>query len=316
MTRRRETDAGYILVAVLGVMLLLTAFLVAGSALIRSALHGAVVGDSALATQGLVQGGLELTAYQLFVRKVPAPQVDGRKIRFAGGTIQARIIDEAGKIDLNGADPKLLWAAFASVGLDAGSATALIARIVEVRGTTQSAAVATTAALAPVGGDIYAGHSPFATPGAPSVPGTAATTGPQRKRRGWQSVDQLRDPPSLSPAELRAVAPLLTVYNPDGKVDVLTASRAVMLAIPGLGTAAIDMIMARRINATKDTIVAMQPLFGEASVFIKTTPGPAYTVRIDAISGSGQRKALEAVIAASKSPNDPYLILDWRDGAS
>lgn len=312
---RRNSESGYILVAVLSVMLLLTSFLAASSVLIRSVLHSAVVGDSALAMRGLTQGGLEITAYQLLVQKVPAPLVDGRKIRFAGGTVQPSIVDEGGKIDLNGADPRLLLSVFASAGLDVGDAAALVARIVEVRGATDSAAVATTVAFAPAGGDIYHGHSPFATPSAPSIPGDPPN-GVQKKRRGWQTVDQLRGAPGLTLPAFQALAPLLTVYNPDGKVDVLTARRAVLSAIPGLGTAAVDMIIARRNIATKETIAALSPLFGDASLFVKTTSGPAYTVHIDAVSGAGQRKALEAVIAASKSPNDPYLILDWRDGAS
>ena len=312
---RRDSNLGYILVAVLSVMLLLTSFLAAGSVLIRSVLHSAVVGDTALAMQGLTQGGLEITAYQLLVRKVPASLVNGRRIRFAGGMVQPTIIDEGGKIDLNGADPRLLLSVFAAGGLDVGDAAALVARIVEARGATESAAVAATVAFAPVSGDIYHGHSPFATPSAPSTPGSPPTNGAQKKRRGWQTVDQLRGA-GLTLTAFHALEPLLTVYNPDGKVDVLTARRAVLSAIPGLGTAAVDMIMARRNIVTKETIAALTPLFGDASLFVKTTSGPAYSIHIDAVSGAGQRKALDAVIAASKSPNDPYLILDWRDGAS
>ena len=312
MIDSRDNDAGYILVAVLSVMLLLTGFVAAGSVLMRSALHGAVVGDSALAMQGLAQGGLELTAYQLLVRKVPAPQVDGHRIRFAGGTIQPRIVDEAGKIDLNGADPRLLTSTFASIGIDGDRAAALVTRIIEIRGANRASTISSVGLPAR---DIFNGNSPIASGLVDSSLGASGgTTG--KRIRGWQSVEQSREALGLSRTEYRALLPLLTVYNPDGRVDILTASRAILTAIPGLTGPKIDLIIIRRIGATNEADAALKQLLVDASLFVKITPGPAYTVHVDAVSGSGQRKTLEAVIAASKSPNDPYLILEWRDGDS
>ena len=49
------------------------------------------------------------------------------------------------------------------------------------------------------------------------------------------------------------------------------------------------------------------------ALFRKVLPEPAYTVRIEADEKSGRKKSAEAVIAASKSPNQPYYILAWRE---
>ncbi len=302
--RARGTRDGYILVAVLGVMLLLTAFMAGGSLLVRSALNSIKVGDDDVAVIGLTQGGMELTAYQLFVLKLPMSLVDGRRIRLAGGTIVPSIVDEAGKVDLNGSDPNLLRSIFQAVGLDAGTAGAIVARIVAIRGATRGPSAA---AQAPPGST--------APPAYGYQPGAAAPpqSGEQKQLRGFLALDDLALFPDLTRDDRRTLDQILTVYNPDGKVDILTASPEVLGAIPGLSKAALAEILARRDGMTKDTVYALQAQLGAASTYTKTTSGPAYTVRIDAAAPSGRKKSIAAVVAASKSPNDPYYILDWRN---
>lgn len=297
---RGGTRDGYILVAVLGVMLLLTAFMAGGSVLVRSALDSAKVGDDDVAMTGLTQGGLELTAYQLFTMKLPASLVDGRRIRLTGGTIAPVITDESGKVDLNASDPKLLQAAFEATGLDSGSCAAIVKRIVAIRG---------------------ADRNPSAQPVAPASTGFAAPPpvvtppdGEHKPMRGFQSLDELVLFDDLTPEDRSTLGRLLTVYNPDGKVNIVTASEQVLAVVPGLGRATLAVIIANRDRLTGPAVAALQSQVGaEASAFTKTTSGPAYTVRIDAAARSGRKKSIEAVIAASKSPNDPYYILDWRN---
>lgn len=318
MTRAKPTrpaTGGYILVAVLGVMLLLTGFMAAGSVVVRSALHGASADDEDLSMVGLTRGGLELTAYQLFVRKIPASSVDGRRIRFAGGTIAPRILDEAAKVDLNGADPALLAALLEHAGLDKGASNAVVAWIVELRGAGRN-----------VPGGV-ATPTPFDVSNAATAPDLAAIALSRQagemaaqdqpvasapRRRGFQSVDQLRDAPGLTKAEFRLLAPRLTVYNPDGKVDIVTASRDVLAAVPGLTSAQVERILSLRGASTREELGAM---VGTAAIYTKTTPGPAYAVRVDATARSALRGSLEAVVAPSNVPGSPYLVLDWRDGA-
>ena len=299
----RGTRDGYILVAVLGVMLLLTAFMAGGSLLVRSALNSIKVGDDDVTIAGLTQGGLELTAYQLFVLKLPPALVSDRRIRLTDGTISPTIVDEGGKVDLNGSDPSLLQAMFQAVGLDSGTASAIVARIVTVRGQNRGKSAA--------GQPQPGAPSPqtFAQPG----PSTSPASGEERQPRGFLSLDDLAMFPDLTRDDRRSLDRVLTVYNPEGKVDILTASPEVLGAIPGLSKAALADILARRDSLTANTATALQSQLGEASAYIKNTSGPAYTVRIDAAAHSGRKKTIAAVVAASKSPNDPYYILDWRN---
>jgi general secretion pathway protein K len=306
MTAPRDHRGGYILVAVLSVMLLLTGFMAAGSLLVRSALHGAVVGESTLALRGLTDGGLELVAYQLFVHKLKPSLVDGRRLKFAGGTITPSIVGESGKIDLNGADPKLLAGLFASAGLDANAVAALVTHIVAMRGANPKPGPGAPRDPLLTGVPVQG----LDGSGAPSAPNAAPAA--MQRRRGYQSVDQLRDTPDLPRSDFKRLAPFLTVYNPDGKVDVMSAGRAVLSAIPGLSRPDIDLLLAHRGAGLPDAIL---PLVQNAAAYVKATPGPAYDVRIEATSASGETRAIEVVVAASKSREAPYLVLDWRDGA-
>lgn len=308
---RSPSKDGYILVAVLSIMLLLTGFMAAGSLLVRSALDSAKVGDADVAISGLTRGGLELTAYQLCVSEAPPQAVDGRRIKFAGGTIKPHIVDEAGKVDINGADPKLLASIFASVGMDSRAVGELVSGIVELRGANRNPATQAPNATPP--GSTPVAPVGDAGQGVPSSPVGAGPppSGDQKKLRGFQSVDQLLDFPDMTSADLRELRPMLTVFNPDGKINILSASRDVLAVLPGLTAPKVEEILARRKTVTKDVINSLDAMLEEAKPYTKTEFGPAFSVRIDATSPKGRKKAINAVIAASKSPNDPYYILDW-----
>ena len=303
----RPPTGGYILVAVLGVMLILTGFMAAGSLVVRSALDTARVGDADVPTLGLTRAGLELTAFELFVIKASPAAVDGRRLRFAHGTIATHLVDEGGKADLNGSSTKLLTSVFRSAGLDDGAARDLMSCIVDLRGPDQDEAAPDPAAQQP--------NAALPTSAEPQSPQPSQAPNAKPRPRGFQSVDQLRDCPNLTGEDFAAIAPLLTVYNPDGKINILSASEAMLRAMPDVSAADVEVILARRADANADKKAAddLMGLMKEAKAFGKTKPGPAYTVRIDATSATGRKKTIHAVIAASKSQSDPYYVLDWWD---
>ena len=311
----RRRDGGYILVAVLGVMLVLTGFMAAGSLLVRSALDTVRVGDTDVAASGIARAGLELTAYELFVIQAAPTAVDGRRLRVAGGSFVAHLVDEGGKADLNGSDSKLLGSVFKAAGFDEGDANRLIACIVGLRGPDKTDPAqgqpqpgaprtpdASTDLASAAQQQVSAGQAP-APPGADKP-----------RLRGFQSIDQLRDCPDLTGEDYAAIAPMLTVYNPDGKVDIMTASPAMLHALPGLSEADVEVILARRVaSADKKAADDLMALMKEAQAYGKTESGPAFTVRIDAVSATGRKKTIHAVIASSKSRAEPFYVLDRWD---
>ncbi|MBE7220313.1 MAG: general secretion pathway protein GspK [Caulobacteraceae bacterium] len=301
---RRDRDGGYILVAVLGVMVILTGFLAAGSMVVRSALDTVRVGDADTASLGLTRAGLELAAYQLFVVKAAPDAVDGRRLRFAGGTIATRVVDEAGKADLNESDSKLLTSVFRTAGMDDGAARALMACVVDLRGPDRNTEDAAQPPQQPQQG----------APDSVTQPPSNTTTQKPRPR-GFQSVDQLRECPDLTVEDYSAVAPLVTVYNLDGKINVLTASEEVLRAMPGVSEADVEVLLARRGGADAKAADDLMSLMKEAKAYGKTVPGPIFSLRVDATAATGRKKTIHAVVAPSKSPSAPYYVLDFWDQA-
>ncbi len=315
---RRE---GYILIAVLAVLVILTGLLAAGSVLVRSALGTARVEEADVAGGGLVSSGMEIAAYQLAVLRIRPESVDGRPIRLTGGTVTPHVTDEAGKVDLNAADPKLLAGVMMGVGMDQATAAEVVARIVELRGppngSIPEAGTQPPAAPPPPqnGSQSQFGMMPSAAKvqlGAGSPP-QGADNAP-RKRRGLQSVEDVGDIEGVRREDMRLLRRRLTIYNPDGRLDIMTADPDTLLSMPGMTKLKLEELLAARESGSPDAAhEAQSALGGDLASFTKVLPGPAYTVRIDADERSGRKKRAEAVIAASKSPNQPYYILDWRE---
>ncbi len=309
---------GYILVAVLAVAVILTGLIAAGSRVMRSALGTARVADADVASAGLLSSGVEIAAYQLAVRKIRPDLVDGRRIRLTDGVVTPHVSDEAGKVDLNAANAKLLVGVMTGVGMDQATAIAVVARIVELRGPPNG--------LIPDHSEQPPGAPPVSPPqnggqtagvatppeGSQSSDGSGNGKAP-RKRRGLQSVENLRDIEGVRRDDMRLLRQRLTVYNPDGRLNVMTAAPDVLMAMPGMTELKLTQLLAARDAGPEAAAAAQAALGGELASFIKASPGPAYTVRVDAAEKGGRRKSVEAVIAASKSPNQPYYILSWRE---
>jgi hypothetical protein len=115
-------------------------------------------------------------------------------------------------------------------------------------------------------------------------------------------------------ARATALAPLLTVYNISGTVNILTASPRVLMALPGLTSVAVSDFIAQRAraditnNADRDRLMsALQ----NQRAFISTADGPVYRVDIEAVAKQERVSRGVAYIAKSAFAADPYLILQW-----
>jgi general secretion pathway protein K len=305
---RPPSDGGYILVAVLGTMLVLASLMAASSIFVRSALRAAHVEDEEVATSGLLRAGLETAAYQLFSRNIPAAAISGRRIHFADAMLTPTVLDEAGKVDINGADSRLLRSLFTTV-MAPEAADTLLARIVAIRGDDTSRGQPLAGGPASLGGGAFptfGGGPPAAPPGGPAAR--------HDRRSGFQSVEALRDFPEVTAAVFKQLAGEITVFNPDGKINILSADAAVLNALPGMTKPRMDEILSRRGSADKADGERLQAMLGESIGFTKIKPGPAFTVRVTVASRpDGPSRALEAVLAASNSPQYPFYVLDWRD---
>ena len=130
---RRDSGAGFILVAVLGVTALVAALIGAVSLLVRAAVDGARAGGDELALAGLTRAGIELAGYQLYGLKIPFVTLDGQQIRLDSGAVTLFVTDESVKIDLNGADPALLAGLARAAGLSALPPASFASRVADWR---------------------------------------------------------------------------------------------------------------------------------------------------------------------------------------
>ncbi|MCW6508825.1 type II secretion system protein GspK [Lichenifustis flavocetrariae] len=295
--KRRATSDGYVLVAVLSVLLVLAGLIASSSLVAQSALRSARVDADRTSLDGLLRGGLEMTAYQLFTLKLPAALVTGRPLRFGEGSVVPRLTDEGGKIDVNASASAVLAGAFREAGVEASRAAELAARITALRGS----APADNAGFAPPDAVSPAPATGSGTPPSPSGP----------RRTGFRSVADFIAFTGVDHEEAAALNGMLTVANPDGKVDVLTASRHILMALPDMSDALADSLIADRGASTSDDAGRLKGTLDRQLDFIKFEPGPCYSVKLDARSASGHMASAGAVIAAAKTPDEPFYILQW-----
>ncbi len=163
-----------------------------------------------------------------------------------------------------------------------------------------------------LGGVQATGLAPATSGGLGSTAAPAGNNSPP-KRRGLQSVEDLSDIEGVRREDMRLLRQRLTVYNPDGRLNVMTAAPDVLMSMPGMTRLKLTQLLAAREVGSGAATAAQAALGGDLASFIKASSGPAYTVRVDAAEKGGRRKNVEAVIAASKSPNQPYYILNWRE---
>ncbi|TXN22783.1 type II secretion system protein GspK [Methylobacterium sp. WL19] len=284
----RADRQGFVLVAVIGILSLIAAL--TGSALLalRSSVESVALADEEVALSGLAHAGMSLTAYRLLLEQKPAETLSGQSLPLPGGRFVASIRDEAGLVDLNGSKPELLASVYQASGASGMSPDTFVARLVAWRDEAKGQEEAGK------GGSERGGKRPASG-------------------RPLRSLDEAASILGLSPRDVRALAHFVTVYNPDGKVNVLSASRAVLEALPGIARPTLEDILARRRNPAPGDVAALKSSLGALGDGIKTEPGPAYRVGITARGRTARTKSVSAVIASGNAELAPFHILEWSE---
>jgi general secretion pathway protein K len=272
-------------------MALLAGLVGATSALVRSTVDGAAIASSDLQTAALVRAGIELAGYQLYGLKQTPVQVHAQQVRFDAGVITLFVSDEGGKVDLNGSPPELLAGAYRAAGLKTLTPASFAARVIDWRD--EDAKPSTGGAEAPE----YA----------------AAGLSYRPQNDAFRSINDLQWLLGISPTQIPALSDVLTIHNPDGKVNVMNATREILLAIPGISPGTVERISSIRkgnpVSREKDLITLLQ----EQKEFIKIQPGPAFRVRVEARLSTGRKKSVEVVLIPSRSDDSLYFISAWVD---
>lgn len=292
--KRGSRRDGFILIATLVVLALLSGLVATLSLGLRSGIDNAALATDALIADALMQAGTEMAGYQLFALKRPRDAIDGEEIRLDGGAVTVFVRSEAGKVDLNGSDAALLAAAYRAAGLVGTfelSPEGFAARVEDWRDVDdeegEGGAEAPTYAMAGVG---------FAP-----------------RNGAFHSVDDLRWVLGLQARDISALRPFLTTYNPAGLLDVLEAPPALIRNLPGLSRARIEAVLKARRAAGAPQLSTYQSFFGGHLEFFAAEPIPIYEIRLVVrINRSSLSRDVRLVMIGSEDRSSPYRVVAWR----
>lgn len=279
---------GFILVSVLGAMIVLAGLVAAVSYLVRTAVVGAANARERLVMDALSHAGVELAGYQLFTVRRPAAEVNAQRVRLDDGVVTLFVTAETGRIDLNRADLELLAGAWNAIGAPGMPPETFAARVVDYRDFDDEPSEK-GGAEAPQYAEAGPGRAPANAP--------------------FEQVDDVQKVLGVSVAAARALAPLLTVYNPSGKVSVFDATPAVLRAIPGRGVA--ERIAAIRAKPPSEEADQSDALGDVAKFFTVERASRAYSVRVE-VERNGARRVTDLVLLASPSADAAFYVADRR----
>ncbi|WP_434212963.1 general secretion pathway protein GspK [[Pseudomonas] boreopolis] len=211
-------------------------------------------------------------------------QADGRRYRWSwdGAQVDIRIVDEAGKVDLNVADPALLAGLLRALGAEPGQDQRLAGAIADWRDVDDLSQPGGGAE----DGDYAAAGLPYGAKDAP-----------------FQSLGELRLILGMTPELYRRLLPNVTLFSARSQPDPRFAPAPVLTAM-GLDAAA---ILARR-----DAPAGTAP--------VEATAGGSGTYSIESRArwGEGREAVLHAVVrtGASPLPGAAYTVLRWEEGAA
>lgn len=290
--RRRRSGSdedGIALVAVLWIVVLLAVIAVA----VMSMTHMEHRAARNLASQALAEATCDAAIYRAIADLFEPPahrrwRVDGTpaSLAFDGKTVLVAIQDELGRIDLNNASEELLDGLLRSVGVPSGPARALLDAIADWRDEDDDRRINGAEA------------TDYRDTGRSYVP-----------RNGWfQTVEELRLVLGMTDDLFARLEPALTVYSQNRGIDVESAPRAALAALPGMNEAAVSERL--RLRAERAASAGDQP--GAANSLGQNLAGRAYAIRAIAALDDGTRLIREAVVRLTFNPSRPFVVHAWR----
>lgn len=233
-------------------------------------------GDAAHA-RAVADAGVTLAILGVFD---PAPATQWRgdgsvhTLRYGSGTIQARIEDEYGKLDVNMAPVPALLNLFHTLG--AANADQIATAIDEQRRA------------------VIAAADPSMT-GRPAPP-------------AFPVLDDLRSLPGMTSALYDRLPDFVTVYSGQGSVDPQTASREVLLSLPDASPAQVQTYMGARAQpGGTATLQTGQQLLSASALRV-------FTIVSQGRTAHGTTFTRRAVVTLTGVPEAPYRFLAWHQG--
>ncbi|GKQ53479.1 general secretion pathway protein GspK [Bradyrhizobium sp. Ce-3] len=293
---RSPADRGFVIVAVLWILLALSSLAIIFSAYLAASARALAASDLSLQTEALVSAGLELTAYQLTLTDDKTrPQYGAFHFGLDDASVGVSFTSEAGRVDLNYASKEMLTGLFVVLGAHKDAAGEYAERIVGWR-------------TRPV-------------PGSENVEAARYNSLGYSPRQGlFTHVNELALVAGIPEAFVDRVLPFVTVFNGSPDVDSSIAAPEVALAVdkasgkqqdsfgsPALGASTASP---NGIAAAAQAPAGAQTANPQAAA--STAQSPCYRIAISIRFRNGHRTASEAVIALGDK-TEPYRVLSWQN---
>ena len=288
--RPRAHDRGFIIVAVLWIVLALATFASIYAAYVVRTADAVGSSDRRIRAQALFTAALELTTYRLTaIDKDKRPPVGRFDFRMGRATVLVDFGSEAGRIDLNAAPKPLLASLFVTLGARPADADNDADRVLAWRGAAaQNGGQDTEAEAYRAAGLNYAPrHAPF------------------------QDVGELWLVLGLPPALVERALPYVTVFSGVPQVNVLAAPPLVLAALPGITPEQVNGVLAAR-RSVPDAQAVLASLEG-ARDNVTVEMGRSVRVSVAVRLDDGSRADADIVILLTDDGEEPYRILSWRD---
>ena len=293
---RRHSQSGLALIAVLWLTVLLTVIASGFAFSMRGEVLAARNALSVAQARAAADGAVARTLLEL-LRPRNLPDVwlaDGAPHAWQDGdaTIAAIAVDESAKIDLNSATDALLKGLLQNVGgQDAETAQHLVEAIADWRDADDLRRPngAEAADYRAAGLKYAPANGPFAV------------------------VGELQRVLGMKPEVFARIADSLTVYSRQPGINVATAARDVLLAIPGATPEIVDAYVAQRREALANRLPV--PPFPVAQG-VAGRAAAVYRIRAQATMPDGVTFVREAVMRPSPDPvRRPVVALLWQEGS-
>jgi general secretion pathway protein K len=295
-----SSERGFVLVAVLWILMALSALAVIFSLYLSGSARALSVNDTALRTEALVAASLELTTYQLLLPDGDARPAQGSfHFRMDNADILVAFKSEAARIDLNFAPKDVLAKLFAGFGANEAAAQEYANRITGWR----------TRPAPDAANDEEALYS-------------AAGLGYSPRQSLFTHVNELALVVGLAPALVDRALPFVTVFNGSSDIDPQIAAPEVIAALPGKTPANPNDVLGGPPASSNggppassnNAPVATADSSGPAQNNAATAKSLAYRIETTINFNDGRRAASEVVIAiGDKDKEEPYRVLSWQD---
>jgi general secretion pathway protein K len=290
----RRNESGIALVIVLWVVILLTVIVSSFVYSSRSHIQATANLLTRARAEALADAGVHRAIHELF-----KPSEDGARwkpdglehvLDMGGAHVKVRIYDEAAFLDLNAAPEELLRGLFLSVGVDAEQADTLVSAIQDWRDPDD---------LVRAGG---AEVEEYRAAGLKYMPANSA----------FKRLDELKLVLGMTPELFDRVVGALTVHAMSSRINIESAPRQVLLAVPKTNVEDVDAYVALR----QEELQAGQvpTAFLPAAPYAGGRANMVYTIRSEVASDDGVAFVREAVARLARgNPKHPFGFLDWRE---